>query len=84
MVSIKDIIREALENCESDVFYFDSVSDTGYHMHVFSNCSCVCFRQNEHGTSVISDSVFEQCVNIRCFLNSIGSESYYSHFKKPL
>ena len=82
MTTINEIISEAIKNCETDVFYWDAMNDKGYHMHILDDYTFVCFRQTDRGEMVITAEEFENAVNTKCHLNSIGGNSYYSIFKK--
>lgn len=82
MTTINEIISEAIKNCETDVFYWDAMSDEGYHMQILDDYIFVCFRQTKGREHVITAEEFENAVNTKCHLNSIGEYSYYSIFKK--
>lgn len=80
MIEIQDIIKDAKTSNESNVYYWDSVNDNGYHIHIFNNDSFVCFKQARTMAKVITAEEFEHAVNFKCYLNSIGEESYYNSF----
>lgn len=80
MIEITDIIREAVAENENNVFYWDSVNDNGYHIHIFNNGSFVCFKQTRTMAKVITAEEFESAVNYKCYGHSICEESYYESF----
>lgn len=82
MTTINEIISEAIKNCETDVFYWDAMRNKGYHIHILDDYTFVCFRQTKRSELVITAEEFENAVNTKCHLNSIGEYSYYSVFKK--
>ena len=82
MITINEIVSEALKEFENNVYYWDSINDRGYHIHILTDGSHICFKQSPRRTEVISSEEFEEAVNKKCFGNSIGEEGYYSSFKK--
>ena len=81
MVTIKEIISDVLKECESDVYYWDSLNDRGYHIHLLTDGSYICFKQTPRRTEVISPKAIEEGVNkTYCFPSC--EEAYYSSFKK--
>ncbi len=81
MITIKEIISDALKEFESDVYYWDSLNDRGYHIHLLTDGSYICFKQTPRRTEVISPKAFEDAVNKTCCFPSC-EEEYYSSFKK--
>lgn len=82
MITISEIVSDALKESENNVYYWDSLNDRGYHIHIYEDESYICFRQSPRRTDVISPEVFEEAINKKCFGNSIGEDSYYSSFRK--
>ena len=81
MVTIKEIISDVLKEFESDVYYWDSLNDRGYHIHLLTDGSYICFKQTPRRTEVISPKAFEEEVNKTCCFPSC-EEAYYNSFKK--
>lgn len=82
MRTIGEIISDALKDNENNVYYWDSINDRAYHIHILTDGSYICFKQSPRRTEVISPEAFEEAVNKKCFGISIGEEGYYSSFKK--
>ena len=82
MITINEIVSEALKEFENNVYYWDSVNDRGYHIHILTDGSYICFKQSPERTEVISAKEFEDAVNNKCFGISIGEDGYYSSFRK--
>ena len=80
MVTIKEIISDVLKEFESDVYYWDSLNDRGYHIHLLTDGSYICFKQTPRRTEVISPKAFEEVVNKTYCLPSCEDE-YYGSFK---
>lgn len=83
MIKIEDIIREALAENESNVYYWDSLNDHGYQLHINNNGTFVCFKSTKKTLKVITAAEFEHAVNYECYLNSISEDSFYSTFSNP-
>lgn len=81
MITIKEIISDAHKFNENNAYYWDSLNDRGYHMHILTDGSYICFKQTPRRTEVISPKVFEEEVNKTCCFPSC-EEAYYSSFKK--
>ena len=81
MITIKEIISDVLKEFESDVYYWDSLNDRGYHIHLLTDGSYSCFKQTPRRTEVISPKAFEEEVNKTCCFPSC-EEAYYNSFKK--
>ena len=81
MITIKEIISDAHKFNENNAYYWDSLNDRGYHMHILTDGSYICFKQTPRRTEVISPEVFEEEVNKTCCFPSC-EEAYYSSFKK--
>ena len=81
MVTIKEIISDAHKFNENNAYYWDSLNDRGYHMHILTDGSYICFKQTPRRTEVISPKVFEEEVNKTCCFPSC-EEAYYNSFKK--
>ncbi len=77
MIKISEIINEAITSYENNVFYWDAVRNTGYHVHIFPNGTFVCFKRTKTMIKRITAKEFESAVNNKCYLNSIGEDSYY-------
>ena len=82
MITISEIVSEALKEFENNVYYWDSINDRGYHIHILTDGSYICFKQSPVRTEVISPEAFEEAVNKKCFGISIGEDGYYSSFRK--
>lgn len=82
MITINEIVSDAIKEFENNVYYWDSINDRGYHLHILTDGSYVCFKQSPGRTEVISAEAFEEAVNKKCFCNSIGEDGYYSSFRK--
>ena len=82
MIEISEIIRETLAENESNAYYLDSLNDNGYQIHVNNDGTFVCFKSTKKTLKVISATEFEHAVNYKCYLKSIGEESFYNTFKK--
>lgn len=80
MITIKEIISDAHKFNENNAYYWDSLNDRGYHMHILTDGSYICFKQTPRRTEVISPKVFEEEVNKTCCFPSC-EEAYYSSFK---
>lgn len=83
MITIKEIISDAHKFNENNAYYWDSLNDRGYHMHILTDGSYICFKQTPRRTEVISPKVFEEEVNKTCCFPSC-EEAYYSSFKKKI
>ena len=83
MITIKEIISDAHKFNENNAYYWDSLNDRGYHMHILTDGSYICFKQTPRRTEVISPKVFEEEVNKTCCFPSC-EEAYYSSFKKRI
>ena len=81
MITINEIVSEALKENENNVYYWDSLNDRAYHIHILTDGSYICFKQSPRRTEVISSEEFEEAVNKKCFGISIGEEGYYRSFK---
>ena len=81
MIEISEIIRETLAENESNAYYWDSMNDNGYYIHINNDGTFVCFKSTQEAMKVISGEEFEQAANYECYLNSISEESFYSTFK---
>lgn len=81
MITIKEIISDAHKFNENNAYYWDSLNDRGYHMHILTDGSYICFKQTPRRTEVISPKLFEEEVNKTCCFPSC-EEAYYSSFKK--
>lgn len=81
MITIKEIISDALKEFESDVYYRDCLNDRGYHIHLLTDGSYICFKQTPRRTEVISPKAFEDAVN-KTYCSPSCEEAYYSSFKK--
>lgn len=81
MITIKEIISDAHKFNENNAYYWDSLNDRGYHMHILTDGSYICFKQTPRRTEVISPKVFEEEVNKTCCFPSC-EEAYYNSFKK--
>lgn len=81
MITIGEIISDALKDNENNVYYWDSINDRAYHIHILTDGSYICFKQSPRRTEVISPEAFEEAVNKKCFGVSIGEEGYYRSFK---
>ena len=81
MITIKEIISDAHKFNENNAYYWDSLNDRGYHMHILTAGSYICFKQTPRRTEVISPKVFEEEVNKTCCFPSC-EEAYYNSFKK--
>lgn len=81
MITIKEIISDSHKFNENNAYYWDSLNDRGYHMHILTDGSYICFKQTPRRTEVISPKVFEEEVNKTCCFPS-SEEAYYSSFKK--
>jgi len=82
MITINEIVSDALKEFENNVYYWDSVNDRGYHIHILTDGAYICFIQSPGRTEVISAKEFEDAVNNKCFGISIGEDGYYSSFIK--
>ena len=80
MGTIKEIISDAHKFNDSDVYYWDCLNDRGYHMHLLTDGSYICFKQTPRRTEVISPKAFEEVVNKTYCLPSCEDE-YYGSFK---
>lgn len=80
MITIKEIISDAHKFNENNAYYWDSLNDKGYHIHILTDGSYICFKQTPRRTEVISPKVFEEEVNKTCCFPSC-EEAYYSSFK---
>ena len=47
MIEITDIIRETLAENESNAYYWDSVNDNGYQIHINNDGTFVCFKSTQ-------------------------------------
>ena len=81
MITIKEIISDAHKFNENNAYYWDSLNDRGYHMHILTDGSYICFKQTPRRTEVISPKLFEEEVNKTCCFPSC-EEAYYNSFKK--
>ena len=81
MITIKEIISDAHKFNENNAYYWDSLNDRGFHMHILTDGSYICFKQTPRRTEVISPKVFEEEVNKTCCFPSC-EEAYYNSFKK--
>lgn len=81
MITIKEIISDAHKFNENNAYYWDSLNDRGYHMHILTDGSYICFKQTPRRTEVISPKAFEDAVNKTCCFPSC-EEAYYNSFKK--
>lgn len=81
MITIKEIIEDAIKEKESNVYYWDSLYNHGYMIHINNDFTFCCFKSTKNFMYVISADEFERAVNCRCYCNSIGEDNFYWSFK---
>ena len=81
MITIKEIIENAIKEKESNVYYWDSLYNHGYMIHIKNDYTFCCFKSTKKWMYVIPAEQFERAINCRCYCNSIGEESFYSSFE---
>ena len=76
-ITIQDIKGDMEMTSDVDAFYFDSLNNVGYHMHVTTNGSYIFMKNDGKKISPITEEEFINAVNNDCYGNSIGADSYY-------